>query len=292
MFGGFPIYPSSAPGDDGHVMIRQSPHSRRRGWRLIHRWPTRGRAEQGFTLIELLVVIAIIAILAALLLPALSKAKEKGTRIACLNNMRQVGLAIQMYEQDWGGRLPDPKTQKTYDFNNPFATDNPLKLMKPYLAANGNSPPRIYMCPGAKPAASDKALYVPTPYSASALIISRLVLEKGVSKLRNPSRTVVIQEHYALMGAVWYEPEPSGSGWKQWHTWTASSSDEWTGPPGREYYNNIHSQGGNLIWSDGHAEYKRNNQTSSLDWGLVDQTGKDSPWQATEIHSRATYDYQ
>ena len=63
-------------------------------------------SPRGFTLIELLVVIAIIAILAAMLLPVLSRAKESGHRIACLNNLKQLSLSAQMFVNDNEGNYP------------------------------------------------------------------------------------------------------------------------------------------------------------------------------------------
>jgi prepilin-type N-terminal cleavage/methylation domain-containing protein/prepilin-type processing-associated H-X9-DG protein len=116
-------------------------------WRGDQEPPKTG-AINGFTLIELLVVIAIIAILAALLLPALSRAKDSGLAVSCMNNTKQIGLGFTMYAGDNKGIYPNQ-----WWTNGPYKNNlgltcggewvaSPAYLLVPYLAN-----PKIWVCP-------------------------------------------------------------------------------------------------------------------------------------------------
>ena len=98
-----------------------------------------GTLKKGFTLIELLVVITIIGLLAALLFPVFAKARERARQTVCVSNLHQIGLAIQMYQNDNSGALP-------LHFFDASALPIPEQADQDLLLSNAHDP-NIYHCP-------------------------------------------------------------------------------------------------------------------------------------------------
>ena len=116
------------------------------------------RSFFGFTLIELLVVIAIIATLAGLLLPAIGSAKEKGRRVACANNLRQIGMGLFAFAADNSNYLPSatnsPSTWDAALVNNNYSTAGVFLCPDDRLARPGGGSKRTYAIGAGTPDAS------------------------------------------------------------------------------------------------------------------------------------------
>jgi prepilin-type N-terminal cleavage/methylation domain-containing protein/prepilin-type processing-associated H-X9-DG protein len=253
----------------------------------------------GFTLIELLVVIAIIAILAAMLLPALAKAKEKGQRTSCLNNMRQVGLALIMYGEE-NTKLP-PKTQAQFDFANPFAPDTVLKLLMPNLGVKPGAPsPKVYNCPTLKP--NTDPAYAPNTRSSVGYLGNAVALGRKSTSIPKPASLIVLQEGWSLSNHLWIQPDPLNrtqpaldgiipTRYREWHMFMGKSDHVSFMTDRREQCSNVHTEGGNLVYADGHSAYTKYRKLASEDFGLVDPTTKLSElYEPTITQSSKPYD--
>jgi len=113
----------------------------------LRRGTQRRAAQSAFTLIELLVVLAIIGLLAAMLMPVLGRAREAGRSAACISNLHQLGIALQLYTDDHNGRLPWMRDRPIPDPETPPAADEDLPGMDTVLSPLLSGSTGCFHCP-------------------------------------------------------------------------------------------------------------------------------------------------
>jgi prepilin-type N-terminal cleavage/methylation domain-containing protein/prepilin-type processing-associated H-X9-DG protein len=223
---------------------------------------------QGFTLIELLVVIAIIAILAAILFPVFAQAREKARQASCLSNMKQMALAVHMYAQDYD-EVMTPYNDQVYDFANPDPAtrkkaDGPWRTNYLYALIPYMKNQTIGTCPSATVQETGQDT---TPQSRTTFLGNGTIMGQSLAAVTAPADMVYLQEYRRLTRVAWLRPACT--------TATRCSLWCWYGETDKPGYANVHNNGANFVYVDGHAKYKRNAAIRSSDFGLSPSDAQD-----------------